>query len=342
MESSTTNFSSPAEIAAEVPEYLTYLMLFILTVGIPLVIIPALMVIVTVVKSKKMQINKNFFLVNLVLADMGVVLVQWCTNGLLMVLYLLGLTVDANCTLLLTSAIALVIASKLMFLPMCVDRFIHIAFPFTYKRIVTTKAITVTIIALWMVAIFMSYFLIYDQPFEYIPSLGICKPKQINILYQLILVGSFFIPVLPISITSVYLRYRIIKSNNFFHSVKRNVAQERRSLKAGRLAEILQEQVKPTLSVFILGGTDAVVDMLFVLVSAIASFLSPTNTMVYIVTTQFMAIPMHYIQAVNHSIVYNKNIREKIIIGCKQGCNKQSKVIVLNRDAHIRTQPHTK
>lgn len=337
MESNTTNFSSPAEPAAEVPEYLTYLMLFILSMAIPLVIIPALMVVVIVMKNKKMQINKNFFLINLVLADMGVVLVQWCTNGLLMVLYLLGLTVDANCTLILTPAIALVIASKLMFLPMCMDRFIHIAFPFSYKRIVTTKAIIVTIIGLWMVAISMSYFLVYDQPFEYISSLGICKPKQINILYQLILLGSFFMPVLPITITSIYLRYRIIKSNRFFHSVKRNAAQERKSFRAGRLAETLQEQIKPTLSVFILGGTDAVVDILFVLVSAIATFLSPTNTMVYIITTQFMAIPMHYVQSVNHSLVYNKNIREKIIIGCKQGCNKQSKVIVLNRDAHICT-----
>ena len=336
MELNTTNFSSPAETTAEVPEYLTYLMLFILSVGILLVIIPALTVIIIVVKNKKLKTNKKFFLTNLLVADMGVVIVQWCTNGLLMVLYLLGLTIEANCTVLLIPAIALVIASKLMFLPMCVDRFIHIAFPFSYKRIVTTTAIITTMITSWMVAIFMSYFLVVNQPFEYIPSLGICKPKQINIPYQLILVGCFFMPVLPIAITSIYLRYRIIKSNNFFHSVKRSAAQERKSLKAGRLAEILQDQVKPTLSVFILGGIDAVLDMLFVLISGIASFLSPTNTMVYIVTTQFMAIPIQYIQSVNHSLVYNKNIRRKIIFDCKQKCNKQSKVIVLNRDAHIR------
>ena len=340
MELNTTNFSSAAEIAPEeVPEYLTYLMLLILSAGIPLVIIPALMVIVIVVKNKKMQNNKNFFLVNLVLADMSVVLVKCCTNGLLMILYLLDFTVDADCTLLMMPAIALVIASKLMFLPMCVDRFIHIAFPFSYKQVVTAKAIIITIIALWMVVIFMSYFLVYDKPFEYIPSLGICKPKQINILYQSILIGSFFMPVLPIIITSIYLRYRIIRSNNFFHSVKRNAAQERKSLRAGRLAEILQEQVKPTLSVFILGGTDAVVNILFVLIFAIATFLSPTNTMAYIVTAQFMAVPVHYIQSVNHSLVYNKSIRENITICCKQGCNKQSKVIMLNRDAQICMQP---
>ena len=50
-------------------------------------------------------------------------------------------------------SMTLVIANKLMCIPMCVDRFIHIAFPFSYKRIVTTKAIIIAIITLWMVAI---------------------------------------------------------------------------------------------------------------------------------------------------------------------------------------------
>ena len=49
----------------------------------------------------------------------------------------------------------------------------------------------------------------------------------------------------------------------FFHSVKRNAAQQRKSNKAGRLAEILQEQVKPILAVFCVGGIDAVFDFLF-------------------------------------------------------------------------------
>ena len=88
-----------------------------------------------------------------------------------------------------------------------------------------------------------------------------------------------------ITITSTYLCYRIIKSNNFFHSVKRNAAQQRKSHKAGRLAEILQEQVKPTLAVFRVGGIDVVLDILFGLISVVISFFSPSGTMAFIVAT---------------------------------------------------------
>ena len=122
----------------------------------------------------------------------------------------------------------------------------------------------------------------------------------------------------------------IIKSNNFFHSVKRNAAQHRKSHKAGRLAEILQEQVKPTLAVFRVVGIDAVLDILIVLISVVASFLSPSSTTAFIVTTQLAGIFIQYLQSANHALVYNTDIREKMI-GCITMRNKHSKVIVLHR-----------
>ena len=136
--------------------------------------------------------------------------------------------------------------------------------------------------------------------------------------------------IVLITITSIYLRYRIInKSNNYFHSVKRNAAQEKKSNKAGRLAEILQEQVKPTLAVFRVGGIDAVLDILIALLTAVANVFSSSGTTTFIVI-QLMAIPIQYIQSANHSVVYNTDIREKII-GCIRMRNKHSKVIVLHR-----------
>ena len=77
----------------------------------------------------------------------------------------------------------------------------------------------------------------------------------------------------------------MITSNNFFHSFKRGAAQQRISHKAGRLADILQKQVKPTLAVFRVGGIDAVLDVFFILISVILNFLSPSSTMVFIVAT---------------------------------------------------------
>ena len=318
------------QTVSEVPEYLSYAMLFILSMSIPMVIIPALWAIVIIIKNKKLQTNNNIFLINLLLTDVVIVVVLCCTNGLLTTLYLLGVDVSVDCTLILISFMILVIANKLMFIPMCVDRFIHIAVPFSYKRIVTTKAIMITIITLWMVAIVISISLYINEPLGYIPSVGICKPTQTNIPGALILSLCFFTPIVLITITSIYLRQRIIKSNNFFHSVKRNAAQQRKSHKTGKLAEILQEQVKPTLAVFRVGGIDAVLDILIALLAAIASIFTSSSATAFIVI-QLMGFLIQYFQSLNHALVYNVDIREKII-GCIMMRNKHSKVILLNRE----------
>ena len=318
------------QAASEVPEYLSYIMLLVLAMSIPVVIVPALWAIAIIVKNKKLQTNNNIFLINLLLTDVGFAVMVWCTNGLLTVLYLLGVKADADCNLVPIPVMIMVIANKLMFVPMCVDRFIHIAFPFSYKRIVTTKAVMTTIITLWMVAIVATTFLYINESFEYIPSLGACKPKETNIPGLLIFLLCFFIPIVLITITSIYLCHRIIKSKRFFHSVKRDAAQERKSNKAGRLAEILQEQVKPTLAVFRVGGIDALLDILIIMVVVVA-FLSRSSTMAFIISTQFTGNFIQYIQSANHSLFYNIDIRETMF-GCIKMRNRHSKVIILHRE----------
>ena len=294
--------------ATAVPEYLSYTFLCIMLMSIPVVIVPALWAIVIIVKNKKMQTNNNIFLINLLIADVGVAVSLLCVNGLLTVLYLLGVNVNVDCGIEAIPIMTFEIASNLMFIPTCVDRFIHIAVPFHYKRIVTTKAIMATIITLWMIAIVTAMILYINQPFEYIPSVGTCKPTQTNILLLLILLSCFFIPIGLITITSIYLRYRIIKSNNFFHSVKRNAAQQRKSNKAGRLAEILQEQVKPTMAVFRVGRIDAVLDIIAAVVAALTILISLSNTVTFIATGPLIGIPIQYLQSANHWLVYNVDI----------------------------------
>ena len=211
------------QATAVVPEYFSYVLLFLVLLSIPAVIVPSLSAIVIIVKNKKLQNNNTTFLVNLLFADVGVAVVIWCTNGLLALLYLLGVNVDANCTIIKIPAMTLFIASKLMFIPMCVDRFIHIAFPFSYRQIVTTKAITVTIITLWMAIMVIITFIYTNDSQEYIPLLGICKHNQTNVPFVLVILGLYITPFVLITITSIYLHQRIIKSKNFFHSVKREM-----------------------------------------------------------------------------------------------------------------------
>ena len=222
------------QTAFVVPEYISYALLCVMSTSIPMVIIPAFWAIVIIVKNKKLQTNNNIFLINLLLSDVGVVVVLWCTNGCLTVLYLLGVNVDVDCTIEAMIVMISLKANRQMFIPMCVDRFIHIAFPFSYKRIVTTKAIIATTITLWIAAIVIGPLIYINEPLEYIPSVGACKLRQTSIPVLLILLLSLFIPIMLITITSIYLCQRIIKSKIFFHSVKRTAAQQRESTKAGR------------------------------------------------------------------------------------------------------------
>ena len=275
------------QTAATVPEYLSYILLCIVLMSIPVVIVPALWAIVIIVKNKKLQTNNNTFLINLLIADVGLAaaVVLCCNSGLLTVLYLLGVNVDVDCRIAVISVMIFVIGSRMMFIPTCVDRFIHIAFPFSYKWIITTKAIMAAIITLWMITIVITIFIFINEPYEYIPSIGSCHLIRTNIPLLLIYLLCNSVPIVVITITSIYLRHRIIKSKNFFHSVKRNAAQERKSNKVGRLAEILQEQVKPTMAVFRVGRIDAVLDIISAVISSVAILVaSPSNPVVFIVS----------------------------------------------------------
>ena len=226
---------------------------------------------------------------------------------LLMMIYLLNVNVDVDCRIEVIPAMIFVIANKLMYIPTCVDHFIHIAFPFSNKRIVTTKAIITTLITLWMITIVTATTICINQPFEYIPSVSCCKPTQTNVPLLLTLLLCFFIPIVVITIASIYLRHRIIKSKNFFHIVKRDAAQERKLNKAGRLAEILQE-LKPTMAVFRVGGTDAVLDILTTVIAAAVFLVSPSNTLAFIVVGPLMGTLIEYLQSANHWLVYNIDI----------------------------------
>ena len=202
------------QAALEVPEYTSYALLCVYLLSIPVVIVPASLAIIIIVKDKRLQSN-NILLINLLLTDVDMAVV-WCTNGLLTLLYLIGVSVGVDCNLMLISFMLFVLGNKLMFIPMCVDRFIHIAYPFSYKRMVTTKAVKATIITLWMAAIVISISLHINEPLDYIPSVGICKPAQANIPGTLIMLLCFIISIVLITNKYIATCARGPSSQKFF------------------------------------------------------------------------------------------------------------------------------
>ena len=70
------------------------------------------------------------------------------------------------------------------------------------------------------------------------------------------------------------------------------------------MAEILQKQVKPTLSVFFVGDVNAVVDILLASLATVANIFSSSSTIAFI-AIQLMAILIQYLKSVNHALIYN-------------------------------------
>ena len=214
-----------------------------------------------------------------------------------------------------------------MFVPVVVDRFLYVALPFSYNNIVTTKRVGWTAASLWLVALAFGIFRVVSQDHYLIPDRGTCTLKgDNNPLLSMFIMGTLVVSIGIITGTCIYLRYKIIHSNRFFQSVKRTIADEQKAVKAGRLVEILQEQVKPTFSVFIAGGTDAVF-MVIMLFLKQAWHSAPY-------TVGFIAIPIFLCQCFSHAVIYairDNDIRKEILEIYKniRGL-KKSKVIVLN------------
>ena len=105
-----------------------------------LAVVPALTVIIIVLKDRKLrEKNNNVFYVHLLIADVIASLTNWiilCTN---IISYLLDLS-NVNCHNIHVAFIprhASVFTGWLMFLFVVIDRFLSIALPFRYKRIMT-------------------------------------------------------------------------------------------------------------------------------------------------------------------------------------------------------------
>ena len=99
-------------------------------------------------------------------------------------------------------------------------------------------------------------FSVVIQDYKFNPQFGVCISKQGN--GSFLIIGLMVVSMCIITGTSIYLRYKIINLNCTFKSVKRSSAEEQAAVKAGRLVEILQEQVKPTFTVFMAGRIDVV------------------------------------------------------------------------------------
>ena len=176
MESNATLFNTSAESfynETAVPLHVSYLRLFTILLGV-LVMIPTLIVLIIIVKNRKLK-AKRTFLIHLFIADFGNVLSCALSSGTIIILYLVGITINYNCSLLYVPGISTSVATRILFLSMNIDRFIHVAFPFSYKSIMTTKVRVTIVCSIWLYALLFPVLSVVRRFTKTVPALGACE-----------------------------------------------------------------------------------------------------------------------------------------------------------------------
>ena len=172
--------------------FLMYLTLFGLPLGVLMVVVPAMTVIVIVLKNRKLRKkNNNIFYVNLLITDIVATLVRWVFTSTIIICYLLDVP-NVNCGMATVSISTSWFATRIMFLPVVIDRFLHIALPFSYKWMYTTKRIAVIISSLWLLSFVVGLLSLVNQDFTISPESGLCVPKILGFpLLNLIVFGMY-------------------------------------------------------------------------------------------------------------------------------------------------------
>ena len=310
--------------------YATLVKLFSSLVALPVTTIPILIVMLVILCNKGQRDLNNLLIVNLLGCDVLFVVVRCFNDIFLITLYLVGLDSSVNCKIVMTSFIISTMVGRLMFVPLGVVWFVRVAFPFTHNRILTTKRIVTLLTILWLLAVGFSFVISLRSDLLYIPSLGICTIYEHSVASLMATVMPVFASTLLLGVSSLYLRQKMIRSNRFIHGIRRSAAEEEKVVRLGRLVEILREQVEPTLAIFIVGGVDVILNLVFAVVMGVVSYYySPT---VLILTLEFALIPLRFLQCLCHSVWYGlckKEIREKMC-ACTQLCRIRSRVVVLS------------
>ena len=318
------------------PLYMSYTKLFIYLVLLPVVFIPTLMVTSAIIKSKELSSKphffSSFFLINLYVGNMMGTLMRCGIGSILLIIYVLGVSINYHC--IISNAIHLVTnASKILFLPLAIDRFLSVAYPFSYKRIMTMQLATGLVLIPWVLSMMLRISALLTITYVYYPPLGDCTITggvAGNPILFLLPITEILATVMIIA-TSMYLRQKIIKSNKLFRIPRGNAADERKATRAGKLLEVLEEQLKPTMSVLIVGGIDGLFDLLNPIIYFVTVVINPA-ALEYVI--EFVLIPLSFFQMLSHVLtygMYNKNIRKEVC-GYKEICSKESKVVTLNRN----------
>jgi len=138
---------------------------------------------------------------------------------------------------------------------------------------------------------------------------------------------------------NVYLYCKILETNRKHRdNMRLHGAVSRTISKLEAIRTRLREQIKPTVSVLLLGGLDGIFNIILSLTFVSLSLVSNSLVRVYVV--EFWVIPLQWLQILCHPLVYGlymTAIRKKILDFelYHRIFSRRSQVIVISQQGHI-------
>ena len=313
------------------PLYATYMKLFGSLLIAILVVMSSSFVIYVILKKKNKELRNanNALIINLLITDI-ICTVTLCSFLVPVIIsYLAEFDLYYNCDTIMPFMGWLTMSSRMMILPPAVHRFICVARPFTHHIILTKRRIILMIVALWAIPTIPFVVLGSSIRTAQIPSLGSYVVIHSDLQFGVFLaLTGYVLSFLLTIISAVYLRHKIIHIKAYIRDLQQSDSNRRKLNRSQRLKELLSEQVKPTIGVFVVGGMDGVCNLL---IGTILVFFRVFSTpIVQFQIYQTVVVPLFYLQTLSHSLsygFYNKEIRDEMF----PWYPKQSRVIVLNR-----------
>jgi len=177
--------------------------------------------------------------------------------------------------------------------------------------------------------------LILATSFRYIPYFAQCEATNKGAIAYIMRTFSLLGLTLLVIAINAYLYYKILQVNKTQRENLQLHGNTRTTSKLAVLKNRLKEQIKPTVSVLLLGGLDGAFNLLFPLMYVLSRIILGSDSITRVYLVEFVITPLQWCQLICHPLVYGlymTDIRKKI---CDfnlyhQIFNHYSRVVTLN------------
>ena len=232
---------------------------------------------------------------------------------LIVILYLLDLQSDSVNTVMELLVFPLLVPFQFMtiLLPitLAIERMIVIGFPYRHRSIMTKKTVFSILAVMWGISLILTIASAIIVPVNIVWPLALVDFD--NIIAPLIALPRLMSAVF-ITVANVFLQYKVAVSNRKAKENERLGNEEEKQLQ--KLTKLLRAQVKPTTTLFLVGGIDVIVNMLISFIHA--TIVNPVQSSTRIYLKKFLMYPMFTSLLVIHPLVYGlymKKIRDRLL-----------------------------